>query len=520
MTLWKIFGKDFIFDKFGELLLFLLSCSGSSAQPKSSSLSSHDHRYRHYRHHQDLVSTSIHGTLTPLIAETDELSNPSPPTTITATTPVILSSQIRCFSGPSCTSAIQHRALPTLLLSPVALKQAAQRHSLVVGASGSNNSCNRSSKANNHSNNKQHQIARLSLPVRPLSVYVGSSSSSSGTVSPNSDRVPPLTPVSLRYDITPCRGSLHHSNSLSTGHRNHPRCYHPSTAPTTPLAPLPPPRRTKASPLVARTRINGTVTVPSPLHHDFSTLLTNGVNDDSVPSSNDSMQSFSPSMASSNSGGTGSGAAAGGNHHYSPNTGDSTFGVQQLPATYYYAVGTIGTSGGRSNVGDGGGGTSIRAAPVFPFHQQQSSCRTPIMGIAEGSALTTMSPTAALAPGPAAVAGAGGTAAVAGIAHNGRSGTIGPATGAMAIAQLNANQQHHGFTMRMNTTAGGDGGCMSNGDEVKPRSLRFTWSMKTTSSLAPEEMMKFVSFMGPNFWLLIFKFLSFLCVFANLCICK
>lgn len=28
------------------------------------------------------------------------------------------------------------------------------------------------------------------------------------------------------------------------------------------------------------------------------------------------------------------------------------------------------------------------------------------------------------------------------------------------------------------------------GEEVKPRSLRFTWSMKTTSSLAPEEMMK------------------------------
>lgn len=36
-------------------------------------------------------------------------------------------------------------------------------------------------------------------------------------------------------------------------------------------------------------------------------------------------------------------------------------------------------------------------------------------------------------------------------------------------------------------TGGGGGGAI---EEVKPRSLRFTWSMKTTSSLAPEEMMK------------------------------
>ncbi|VDO77707.1 unnamed protein product [Heligmosomoides polygyrus] len=27
-------------------------------------------------------------------------------------------------------------------------------------------------------------------------------------------------------------------------------------------------------------------------------------------------------------------------------------------------------------------------------------------------------------------------------------------------------------------------------DEIKPRSLRFTWSMKTTSSLAPDEIMR------------------------------
>lgn len=34
------------------------------------------------------------------------------------------------------------------------------------------------------------------------------------------------------------------------------------------------------------------------------------------------------------------------------------------------------------------------------------------------------------------------------------------------------------------------GGMVQNENDVKPRSLRFTWSMKTTSSMAPEEMMK------------------------------
>ncbi|MCP3664073.1 MAG: hypothetical protein GY696_16535 [Gammaproteobacteria bacterium] len=29
-----------------------------------------------------------------------------------------------------------------------------------------------------------------------------------------------------------------------------------------------------------------------------------------------------------------------------------------------------------------------------------------------------------------------------------------------------------------------------NPEDIKPRSLRFTWSMKTTSSMAPEEMMR------------------------------
>jgi MAP/microtubule affinity-regulating kinase len=36
----------------------------------------------------------------------------------------------------------------------------------------------------------------------------------------------------------------------------------------------------------------------------------------------------------------------------------------------------------------------------------------------------------------------------------------------------------------------GVGATTESAEDVKPRSLRFTWSMKTTSSLAPEEMMR------------------------------
>ena len=36
----------------------------------------------------------------------------------------------------------------------------------------------------------------------------------------------------------------------------------------------------------------------------------------------------------------------------------------------------------------------------------------------------------------------------------------------------------------------GSGSVVGSGDQVKPRSLRFTWTMKTTSSLDPYEMMR------------------------------
>jgi MAP/microtubule affinity-regulating kinase len=42
----------------------------------------------------------------------------------------------------------------------------------------------------------------------------------------------------------------------------------------------------------------------------------------------------------------------------------------------------------------------------------------------------------------------------------------------------------------LSTTMQGSGVGPSNEGEVKPRSLRFTWSMKTTSSMDPNDMMK------------------------------
>lgn len=80
----------------------------------------------------------------------------------------------------------------------------------------------------------------------------------------------------------------------------------------------------------------------------------------------------------------------------------------------------------------------------------------------------------------------------------GRTQTIGPSQGA-ALAQL--QQQQHlqtSYISAPNTpnsqgiTANSAAGSAvaQAGDEIKPRSLRFTWSMKTTSNLAPDEMMK------------------------------
>uniref|UniRef100_A0A915D8A2 non-specific serine/threonine protein kinase n=1 Tax=Ditylenchus dipsaci TaxID=166011 RepID=A0A915D8A2_9BILA len=93
----------------------------------------------------------------------------------------------------------------------------------------------------------------------------------------------------------------------------------------------------------------------------------------------------------------------------------------------------------------------------------------------------------------------------------GRSGTIGPSAGAAMVAQqqqlMQQQQQQNSFFSAPNTpnnllgggnnpvmlssgTGGGTSSTTGCPEEIKPRSLRFTWSMKTTSSLAPEDIMK------------------------------
>lgn len=105
----------------------------------------------------------------------------------------------------------------------------------------------------------------------------------------------------------------------------------------------------------------------------------------------------------------------------------------------------------------------------------------------------------------------------------GRSGTIGPSAGAALVQQhqqhlLQHAQQNNSFFSAPNTP---NSICVPNttppinssmiasvtnqsplsmcgssissaNEEIKPRSLRFTWSMKTTSSLAPDDIMKFI----------------------------
>lgn len=69
----------------------------------------------------------------------------------------------------------------------------------------------------------------------------------------------------------------------------------------------------------------------------------------------------------------------------------------------------------------------------------------------------------------------------------GRAGTIGPSQGypiAKELAQIRESQA------AQNPPSSPQSGNGSKEEDVKPRSLRFTWSMKTTSTLAPDDMMR------------------------------
>ena len=65
----------------------------------------------------------------------------------------------------------------------------------------------------------------------------------------------------------------------------------------------------------------------------------------------------------------------------------------------------------------------------------------------------------------------------------------------MTVGAIGANTLAGRNSTMQSGTGGGSGtsyGGISNGveTEIKPRSLRFTWSMKTTSSMDPNDMMK------------------------------
>ncbi|WKY09386.1 hypothetical protein Q1695_002057 [Nippostrongylus brasiliensis] len=66
-----------------------------------------------------------------------------------------------------------------------------------------------------------------------------------------------------------------------------------------------------------------------------------------------------------------------------------------------------------------------------------------------------------------------------------RAGTLGPSAGAPVATALTQIREGHAAAPSGTATP-----LSAREDEIKPRSLRFTWSMKTTSSLAPDEMMR------------------------------
>ncbi|KJH43325.1 kinase domain protein [Dictyocaulus viviparus] len=65
-----------------------------------------------------------------------------------------------------------------------------------------------------------------------------------------------------------------------------------------------------------------------------------------------------------------------------------------------------------------------------------------------------------------------------------RVGAVGPSAGTLTSALTQIREGHAVIPSGTATPP------PSRDDEIKPRSLRFTWSMKTTSSLAPDEMMR------------------------------
>ena len=67
-------------------------------------------------------------------------------------------------------------------------------------------------------------------------------------------------------------------------------------------------------------------------------------------------------------------------------------------------------------------------------------------------------------------------------------------SGSMASASSSYRRpgDQHNTTMAINDNTGAttNASVAAGGSDIEPRSLRFTWSMKTTSSMDPADMMK------------------------------
>lgn len=122
-------------------------------------------------------------------------------------------------------------------------------------------------------------------------------------------------------------------------------------------------------------------------------------------------------------------------------------------------------------------------APHDVHNQYQPSNVYPASVSTSSASATVTVPNAAVVNFRRTSAGPVGSAAV--------PGTVGAGTTTCAIGHSTTVQPTVGGGFGQQSPMGiGGVTIVQNETDVKPRSLRFTWSMKTTSSMAPEEMMK------------------------------
>ncbi|KAK5981074.1 Non-specific serine/threonine protein kinase [Trichostrongylus colubriformis] len=125
------------------------------------------------------------------------------------------------------------------------------------------------------------------------------------------------------------------------------------------------------------------------------------------------------------------------------------------------------------------------ASPDSASHRHRSSDYSPSVVTGGGHHYDSGSglppPYSAVRRGPPEA----GVPSVAGAQPSSRAGTVGSSGGAPIASALTQIREGHAVAPSGTATPQS-----MREDEIKPRSLRFTWSMKTTSSLAPDDMMR------------------------------